>query len=116
MNRSIVIIMILLSFGCSTTKPCAICLKPCTKYMDVYNDETKTTYSKPYQSECLTPEPDIQTVDSGPKWYDYILLPLFGIAAVVGSAESIQKDVVSSPHYQAGGSAYKDYTQPQNQP
>lgn len=52
----------------------------------------------------------------GIEWFEYIIFPLAIIAAASGEAASVNNSVTSSPNYQAGGSAYKDYTQPQNQP
>lgn len=49
---------------------------------------------------------------AGVPWPMFFLLP---IDAVAGSGSS-QRSITSDPNYQAGGSSYKDYTQPQNQP
>lgn len=47
----------------------------------------------------------------GLPWIAWPLLPV----ALVGLF-ALSNPPSSSPHYQAGGSAYKDYTLPQNQP
>jgi len=101
MKRLIVYALVLaFLLGCSTT------MKPCTKYEEVYNAESKTNKLVPYESTC---EADYE-------WYDYVFMPLILVAGVGLGAAEMSNHIASSPNYQAGGAAYKDYTQPQNQP
>ncbi|SNB45944.1 hypothetical protein [Geobacter sp. DSM 9736] len=83
----------------------------CTRYY--YNPNCR---GEPYFSEnknfCKEySELQCSKVD-GVAWPAMLLLPL----AVVAGAAEVQNKVTSSPHYQAGGSAYTDYTRPENQP
>jgi len=55
-------------------------------------------------------EKEVCTENKGFKWYDVLLFPVFVIAAVAGGASSVQRNVTDSPHYQAGGDSYVDYT------
>jgi Flp pilus assembly protein TadD len=96
MKYLLVSMMILLLCGCSE--------KLCTRSMSAYNTETKTERIVQVEGKCQP--------DNSFKWYHVLLFPIATLAAV----SDTQQAVTNSPNYQAGGSAYKDYTQPQKQP
>lgn len=58
------------------------------------------------------PRPDNPSI----AWHEYVLFPVFVILSTGASAAEIQRNVVSSPHYQAGGGSYVDYAAPASQP
>lgn len=94
MKRLIAYALILIITGCST----------CNK-VTVYEWSDEHQANVPVEREVCK--------ESKFKWYDVLLFPVFVLAAVGGGAGELaatQRAVTDSPHYQAGGDSYVDYT------
>ena len=113
MKRLIAYSLIVLLCGCSSTKSNGKWVCYGKKNVMAYDPITKTERATGtvIDDDCRWERPEDKE-DNGFKWYHVLLFPVF----ILATASDTQRAVTSSPHYQAGGSAYKDYTQPQNQP
>lgn len=92
MKRTLAIAMIALTLsGCASTNCKKVGITP------VYNQETGMN-DWVDQMECKK--------DNGFRWYHAFLVPV----AILGGLAGLQRSVVDSPHYKAGGDSYVDYT------
>lgn len=95
MNRIVAIALMISLTGCATESCKKIGSRP------IYNPETQ-----------MNDWEDVVECNKRTPWYEYALMPVFVLGAIAGGAVGLQRSVVESPHYQAGGSSYVDYTKP----